>query len=229
QTSAKRREMMPCPRFTKVIIYYFLSKHNSIPRRHGSRINCKKDDGVLGKLKFLSKGEPTQVYGMIIPNVMATVNPTKKGSITVEENILSNLDEALQLDYIMQQILKSQVKDMVLNQRFSMSQRSDDERTKSNEDDQETADAEKNDAKKADEEKGDKEKIRDDQAEKDQAKNVQAKDAQAEDDQTGTLISMTHKKKPEFPPSSSSLSSSSDYANQFLNVSSDVSLVGIIK
>ncbi|GKA57856.1 hypothetical protein Tco_0757044 [Tanacetum coccineum] len=37
------------------------------------------------------------------------------------------------------------------------------------------------------------------------------------------------KEKPEFPSSSSSLSLSSDYGNQFLNVSSDVSLVGIIK
>ncbi|GJZ24417.1 retrovirus-related pol polyprotein from transposon TNT 1-94 [Tanacetum coccineum] len=115
--------------FTKVIINYFLLKHSSIPKIHGSRINCIKDDGVLGKLKFISKGEHAQVYGMTIPYVMmntdiknskayprylaisisivvpkktrkrmkATTNPTKKGSITAEENILSNPDEALQL------------------------------------------------------------------------------------------------------------------------------------
>nr|GEV05467.1 putative reverse transcriptase domain-containing protein [Tanacetum cinerariifolium] len=45
QKSAKRREMMPCPRFTK-------------------------DDKVLGKLKFVSKGEGKQMYGMSIPNDM---------------------------------------------------------------------------------------------------------------------------------------------------------------
>ncbi|GKE76900.1 hypothetical protein Tco_1543020, partial [Tanacetum coccineum] len=114
--------------FTKVIIYYFLSKHSSIPKKHSSCIKCTKDDGVLGNLKFVSKGESTQVYGMTIPDVMvnddikkskanqtylaiasgivvlkkartgmkATANPTKKGSITAEENILSDLDEALQ-------------------------------------------------------------------------------------------------------------------------------------
>ncbi|GJW91258.1 hypothetical protein Tco_0168811 [Tanacetum coccineum] len=56
--------------FTKAIIHYFLSKHNSIPKRHDSRINHIKNDGVLGKLKFVSKGVPTQVYGMSIPDVM---------------------------------------------------------------------------------------------------------------------------------------------------------------
>ncbi|GKD86554.1 hypothetical protein Tco_1357708 [Tanacetum coccineum] len=121
--------MMPYPRFTKVIIYYFLSKHSSIPKKHSSCIKCTKDDGVLGNLKFVSKGEPTQVYAMSILDVMvnddikkskanrtylaiassivvlkkartgmkATANPTKKGLITAEENILSDLDEALQL------------------------------------------------------------------------------------------------------------------------------------
>ncbi|GJZ35984.1 hypothetical protein Tco_0581801 [Tanacetum coccineum] len=99
----------------------------SIPKRHDSRINHIKNDGVLGKLKFVSKGEPTQVYGMSIPNVMinddikkskaiqkylaisssivapkkarkemkATATPTKKGSITDVDNILSDPDEAL--------------------------------------------------------------------------------------------------------------------------------------
>ncbi|GKE70153.1 hypothetical protein Tco_1528225, partial [Tanacetum coccineum] len=38
-----------------------------------------------------------------------------------------------------------------------------------------------------------------------------------------------NKEKPKLPPSSSSLSLSSDYGNQFLNVSSDVSLVGTVK
>ncbi|GJR67902.1 hypothetical protein Tco_0013967 [Tanacetum coccineum] len=64
QTSAKRREMMPYPRVTKGIIDYFLSKHKSIPKRHGSLINIIKDDDVLGKLKSVSKGKDEQKYGM---------------------------------------------------------------------------------------------------------------------------------------------------------------------
>ncbi|GJW78276.1 hypothetical protein Tco_0139958 [Tanacetum coccineum] len=95
---------MPYPRFTKVIIYYFLSQHDSISKRQGSYINTIKDDGVLGSLKFISKGEPTQVYGMPIPDTMVnggngkrvTVTTTKKGSLSAEENILSNPDEALE-------------------------------------------------------------------------------------------------------------------------------------
>ncbi|GJR03088.1 hypothetical protein Tco_0526072 [Tanacetum coccineum] len=62
--------MMLYPRFTKVIIHYFLSKHNSIPKRHGSLINTIKDDGVLGRVKFVSKGEGEQLYGMSILDVM---------------------------------------------------------------------------------------------------------------------------------------------------------------
>ncbi|GJZ06877.1 hypothetical protein Tco_0540670 [Tanacetum coccineum] len=137
---------MPYPRFNKVIIYYFLSKHDSISKRQGLFMNTIKDDGVLGRLKFISKGEPTQVYGMSIPDEMmnddiknskayqtylalstgtktprkvrgkgkdlmskkvATPAPekkkkkksvlTKKGSITAEENILFDPDEALYL------------------------------------------------------------------------------------------------------------------------------------
>ncbi|GJW80324.1 hypothetical protein Tco_0144299 [Tanacetum coccineum] len=54
-------------------------------------------------------------------------------------------------------------------------------------------------------------------------------DQAAKDDQAGALISVTQKEKPELPPTRSSLSLSSDYGNQFLNVSSDVSMVGIVK
>ncbi|GJZ32291.1 hypothetical protein Tco_0577727 [Tanacetum coccineum] len=70
QTSAKRREQMPYPRFTKVIINHFLSKHNTLSRRHGSFLHMIKYDSVLGKLKFVSKGEEHQKYGMYIPNSM---------------------------------------------------------------------------------------------------------------------------------------------------------------
>ncbi|GJY84508.1 hypothetical protein Tco_0497884 [Tanacetum coccineum] len=70
QSSAKRREQMPYPRFTKVIIHHFLSKHNSLPKRHSSFINTIKYDFVLGKLKFVNKGEKHQKNGMSIPDSM---------------------------------------------------------------------------------------------------------------------------------------------------------------
>ncbi|GJX24426.1 retrovirus-related pol polyprotein from transposon TNT 1-94 [Tanacetum coccineum] len=70
QKSAKRREQIPYPRFTKVIINHFLSKHNTLSRRHKSFLHMIKYDSVLGKLKFVIKGEEKQKYGMFIPDSM---------------------------------------------------------------------------------------------------------------------------------------------------------------
>ncbi|GKB89206.1 hypothetical protein Tco_0961478 [Tanacetum coccineum] len=70
QTSAKRKEQMPYPRFTKVIINHFLSKHNTFSRIHGSFSHMIKYDSVLRKLKFVCKGEEHQKYGMSIPDTM---------------------------------------------------------------------------------------------------------------------------------------------------------------
>ncbi|GKF92327.1 hypothetical protein Tco_0279046, partial [Tanacetum coccineum] len=81
----------------------------------------------------------------------------------------------------------------------------DDEET-----DEEIVYAEKVDTKKTEEEKVDNEQARADQA--------------AKDDQAGALIFVTQKENREFPPSSSSLSMSFYYGNQFVNISSDVSL-----
>nr|GEW44236.1 hypothetical protein [Tanacetum cinerariifolium] len=52
---------MPYLKFIKIIINYFLSQHKSIPKRQGSYVNTIKG-GVLGRLKFVSKGEDYQVY-----------------------------------------------------------------------------------------------------------------------------------------------------------------------
>ncbi|GKC89573.1 hypothetical protein Tco_1150222 [Tanacetum coccineum] len=61
---------MPYPRFTKVIISHFLSKHQSISIRNNLFMNSIKNDSVLGKLKFVNKGEDNQVYGMSIYDMM---------------------------------------------------------------------------------------------------------------------------------------------------------------
>ncbi|GJX94724.1 hypothetical protein Tco_0349310 [Tanacetum coccineum] len=100
----------------------------------------------------------------------------------------------------------------------------DDEITKSDNDNQVMDDAEKNDADKLEEEKGDEEQTEEEQANDDQAQKDQAKY-----DIVGTLVTMSQKEKPGVPPSSSSLYLLSNYGNQFINVSSDTSLVGIIK
>ncbi|GJX44271.1 hypothetical protein Tco_0260947 [Tanacetum coccineum] len=91
----------------------------------------------------------------------------------------------------------------------------DEERIESDNDDQEMVDADKTNKEKAEEEKADEEHKGDEQVEDDQAK----------DDVLGALVSVTPKEKPDLQLSTSSHSLSSNYGNQFLNVSSDISLI----
>ncbi|GKD97821.1 hypothetical protein Tco_1381718, partial [Tanacetum coccineum] len=61
---------MPYPRFTKVIIDYFISKDNSIYIRNIINLHTARDDSLLGALKFVSKTEDCQKYGSLIPDGM---------------------------------------------------------------------------------------------------------------------------------------------------------------
>ncbi|GJY35047.1 hypothetical protein Tco_0420425 [Tanacetum coccineum] len=76
QSKLRRHEIMPYPRFTKIIINYFLSLHKSVPKGLSSSLNTIKDDGVIKRLKFVNKGKKQ------------TVAPKKKGSISADENII---------------------------------------------------------------------------------------------------------------------------------------------
>ncbi|GJT93689.1 hypothetical protein Tco_1082534 [Tanacetum coccineum] len=61
---------MPYPRFTKVIINYFISKDKSIYMRNKINLHTVRDDTLLGTLKFVSKTEDAQKYGALIPDGM---------------------------------------------------------------------------------------------------------------------------------------------------------------
>ncbi|GKD07347.1 hypothetical protein Tco_1187032, partial [Tanacetum coccineum] len=63
---------MPYPRFTKAIIHYFMSQHKSISKREGSPYHSVADDGLLDRLKFVSKGNKYQLYGKPNPNALIT-------------------------------------------------------------------------------------------------------------------------------------------------------------
>ncbi|GJS03990.1 hypothetical protein Tco_0320498 [Tanacetum coccineum] len=65
-----RRKNMPYPRFTKVIIDYFLSKHKSLKKLKFQHFHTIKDDGVVSRLKFVRMGEDVQQYGLAIPATM---------------------------------------------------------------------------------------------------------------------------------------------------------------
>ncbi|GJS82453.1 hypothetical protein Tco_0748994 [Tanacetum coccineum] len=64
------RENMPYPRFTKVIIDYFLSKHKSLKKLKFQHLYTIKDDGVVSRLKFIRMGDDVQQYGLAIPATM---------------------------------------------------------------------------------------------------------------------------------------------------------------
>nr|GEV27342.1 retrovirus-related Pol polyprotein from transposon TNT 1-94 [Tanacetum cinerariifolium] len=70
QSKIRRREIMPYLGFTKIIINYSISQHNSLANKKHSYINTIKDDGVLTRLKFDRTGEDFQEYIRPIPDMM---------------------------------------------------------------------------------------------------------------------------------------------------------------
>nr|GFC46354.1 hypothetical protein [Tanacetum cinerariifolium] len=68
EISSARKEHMPYPRFTKVIINHFISKDKTISMRNMINLHTIRDDTLLGTLKFVSK---TQDYQQKVPPKIA--------------------------------------------------------------------------------------------------------------------------------------------------------------
>ncbi|GJU49712.1 hypothetical protein Tco_1219267 [Tanacetum coccineum] len=83
-SSAKRKDNMSYPRFTKAIIQHFILKDKSISMRNKMFMHTVRDDSILDTLKFVAKSEDTQVYGALIPEKPAS--PSKKQThVIIEE------------------------------------------------------------------------------------------------------------------------------------------------
>ncbi|GJV11334.1 hypothetical protein Tco_1352875 [Tanacetum coccineum] len=63
--------LIPYGRFTKMIIYY-LGSTSDVHKRPESPCHLPGDDFLLGNLKFISKGETSEVFGMEIPKQLIT-------------------------------------------------------------------------------------------------------------------------------------------------------------
>ncbi|GJX29315.1 hypothetical protein Tco_0237394 [Tanacetum coccineum] len=74
EISSARKEHMPYPRFTKVIIDHFISKDKTISMRNIINLHTVRDDPLLGTLNFVSKTDDTQKYGALIPDEMINQN-----------------------------------------------------------------------------------------------------------------------------------------------------------
>ncbi|GJX78709.1 hypothetical protein Tco_0326858 [Tanacetum coccineum] len=55
------------PRFTKLIVNFFMSKDPSIPRRNKINWHYARDDPMFTTINVISKHEDTQLYGAILP------------------------------------------------------------------------------------------------------------------------------------------------------------------
>nr|GEY00159.1 hypothetical protein [Tanacetum cinerariifolium] len=63
----KKSNEMYYPRFTKVIIYHFMSKDLSIPRRNKVNWHYVRDDHMFSTIKLVSRHQNTPQFGALLP------------------------------------------------------------------------------------------------------------------------------------------------------------------
>ncbi|GKD13968.1 hypothetical protein Tco_1198375, partial [Tanacetum coccineum] len=66
--NSKNNNDMCYPRFTKVIIDYFMTKDQSISRRNKMFWHTAKDDPMFNTIRVISRHQDTQIYGAILPD-----------------------------------------------------------------------------------------------------------------------------------------------------------------
>nr|GEX80185.1 hypothetical protein [Tanacetum cinerariifolium] len=64
---SKKRNEMYYPRFTKVIIYHFMLKDPSIPRRNKVNWHYVRDDHMFSMIKLASRHQNKQQFGALLP------------------------------------------------------------------------------------------------------------------------------------------------------------------
>ncbi|GJY26217.1 hypothetical protein Tco_0400943 [Tanacetum coccineum] len=65
--NSKKNNDMYYPRFTKVIVDYFMVKDQAIPRRNNMFWHYARDDFMFTTIRVISKHQDTQVYDAILP------------------------------------------------------------------------------------------------------------------------------------------------------------------
>ncbi|GJX39796.1 retrovirus-related pol polyprotein from transposon TNT 1-94 [Tanacetum coccineum] len=74
----KKQEKMYYPRFTKVIIHYFLTQDKTLSWRNKIGMHTSKDDYLINTLRFVSAKEETQIYGATPPQKETPEIPVSK-------------------------------------------------------------------------------------------------------------------------------------------------------
>ncbi|GJR57107.1 hypothetical protein Tco_1499269 [Tanacetum coccineum] len=81
--NVKRSNEMYYPRFTKVIVNFFMTKDPSILRRNKVNWHFYRDDPMFNTIKVVSRHEDTQLYGAILPDEL--INEAIKDSESYKE------------------------------------------------------------------------------------------------------------------------------------------------
>ncbi|GKF49290.1 hypothetical protein Tco_0142541, partial [Tanacetum coccineum] len=71
--NVKSSNEMYYPRFTKVVINFFMTKDQSIPRRNKINWHFARDDPMFTTIKVVSRHEDTRLYGAEPPKTKASV------------------------------------------------------------------------------------------------------------------------------------------------------------
>nr|GEX02297.1 hypothetical protein [Tanacetum cinerariifolium] len=66
----KNQDKMYYPRFTKVIIHYFLTKDKTVFKRNKIGMHNSRDDYLINTLRFVPAKEESQIYGALLPKSM---------------------------------------------------------------------------------------------------------------------------------------------------------------
>ncbi|GJS76351.1 hypothetical protein Tco_0726232 [Tanacetum coccineum] len=66
----RKQEKMYYPRFTKVIIHYFLTKDKTVSKKNKIGMHTSRDDYLINTLRFVSANEESQIYGAQLPKSM---------------------------------------------------------------------------------------------------------------------------------------------------------------
>nr|GEV93315.1 hypothetical protein [Tanacetum cinerariifolium] len=65
--NSKKNIDMYYPRFTKVIVDYFMAKHKAIPRKNKMFWHFSRDDSIFTIIRVISKHQDTRLYGALLP------------------------------------------------------------------------------------------------------------------------------------------------------------------
>ncbi|GJR22402.1 hypothetical protein Tco_0970929 [Tanacetum coccineum] len=89
--NVKKSNEMYYPRFTKVIVNFFMTKDQSIPRQKSVNWHHARDDYMFTTIKVVSRHEDTQLYGAILPNELTNEDIRKPERTYKEYNASKRL------------------------------------------------------------------------------------------------------------------------------------------